>query len=58
MSKQNLLKEQVLKAARGGKITCARLRRIAEETGMSYKAAGKIVDELQIKIKDCDLGCF
>ena len=58
MSKQQLLKEEVLKAARGGKITCARLRKIAEETSVSYKAAGNIADELKIKIKNCDLGCF
>ena len=58
MSKQKLLAEQVLKAAKDGKITCARLRKIAEETGVSYKAAGKIADELNIRIKNCDLGCF
>lgn len=58
MSKQHLLKEQLLKAAGGGKITCARLRKIAEETGVSYKAAGKTADGLNIRIKNCDLGCF
>lgn len=58
MSKQKLLEEQVLKAAKDGRITCARLRKIAEETGVSCKLAGKTADRLKIKISNCDLGCF
>ncbi|MEW6600058.1 MAG: hypothetical protein AB1499_03730 [Nitrospirota bacterium] len=58
MSKQKLLEEQVMKAAKDGKITCARLRRIADERGVPYRQAGKAADRLQIKIKHCDLGCF
>ena len=57
-SKEKLLESLINKAARGGRITCARLRKIAEETGVSYKRAGKTADELKIKIKGCDLGCF
>ena len=57
-SKRKLLESRIIKAAPGRRITCARLRNIAEETGVSYKAAGKIADELMIKIKNCDLGCF
>ncbi len=57
-SKRKALESHIIKTSSGGKITCARLRKIAEETGVSYKAAGKIADKLKIKIKDCDLGCF
>jgi hypothetical protein len=34
------------------------LRKIAEELGVSYKKAGEAANELHIKIKNCDLGCF
>ncbi|MBI5409596.1 MAG: hypothetical protein HZA14_09555 [Nitrospirae bacterium] len=57
-AKKRLLKSRITEAAAGGKITCSRLRKIAEETGVSYNAAGKAADELNIKIKNCDLGCF
>jgi len=57
-SKRKLLESRIIKAASSGRITCARLRNIAEEAAVSYKAAGKIADELKIKIKNCDLGCF
>jgi LAO/AO transport system kinase len=58
MSKKKLLENQIKKAAKGEVITCAKLRMIAEETNTSYRLAGKIADELKIKIKNCDLGCF
>lgn len=58
MSKQQLFEEKVLRASRDGRITCALLRRIAQENGVSYKQAGKTADKLKIRIKSCDLGCF
>jgi LAO/AO transport system kinase len=57
-SKRKLLESHIIKAAPGGKITCARLRKIAEKSNVSYKMAGRVADELQVKIKKCDLGCF
>ena len=58
MSKQSLIEERIKKEAKGGKITCAVLRRIAEEAGAGYGLAGKVANKLNIKIKNCDLGCF
>jgi len=52
------LTESIKKKVKGGIITCASLRKIAEEAGVSYKEAGKAADELNIKIRTCDLGCF
>ena len=52
------LKECVKEKAKEGIITCAVLRRIAEKMGAAYKEAGKAADELKIKIRNCDLGCF
>ncbi|MBI5195230.1 MAG: hypothetical protein HZA10_02790 [Nitrospirae bacterium] len=52
------LTESIKKKVKGGIITCASLRKIAEEAGISYKEAGNAADELKIKIRNCDLGCF
>ncbi len=40
------------------RISCADARTIAEELGISYAEIGKVADELKIKIRDCQLGCF
>ena len=52
------LKEEMLKKAVNGKLSCPAARKIAEKLGISYKEAGEAADELGIKIKDCQLGCF
>jgi LAO/AO transport system kinase len=51
---EELLKEKSI----DGKIPCSLARRIAEEIGVSYKEVGETANELKIKIKDCELGCF
>jgi hypothetical protein len=58
MSKRKILEDTLKKAARDGKITCSALRHIAEKSNVTYRLAGKVADELKIKIKNCDLGCF
>jgi len=58
MSKQKSLKTEIKKAASNGIITCAALRKIAEEVNVSYSEAGKTADDLKIKVRNCDLGCF
>jgi len=58
MSKKKNLEDRIIKAATEGRIPCALLRKIAEETKTTYKIAGKTADELKIKINNCDLGCF
>ena len=52
------LKEELLKNARDGRLSCAVARRLAEQFGLPYKDIGAAADELGIKIKDCQLGCF
>lgn len=58
MSKKELIKNCIQKKTTSNKITCPELRRIAEELGIPYREAGKAADDLKIKIKNCDLGCF
>jgi LAO/AO transport system kinase len=60
---ENITKEKEIKrllqgSAVDGTLTCSEARKIAEELGLSYIQAGKAANELKIKIKDCELGCF
>ncbi len=57
-SNKELIKVRIKEKASGNKISCPVLRKIAEELSVSYREAGQAADELKIKIKDCDLGCF
>jgi hypothetical protein len=52
------LKEEIMKRAGGGKLSCAVARKIAEELQLTYKEVGEAADELGVKIKNCELGCF
>lgn len=58
MSEKELIKARVQEKAIEKTISCPVLRKIAEELGVSYKKAGEAANELKIKIKNCDLGCF
>jgi LAO/AO transport system kinase len=51
---ENILKERSEK----GSITCRDARNIAEKLKVPYKEVGRTANELKIKIKDCELGCF
>jgi len=45
-------------AAPQGNIACAAAFRLAGELSISTQEMGKLLDELGIKIKLCQLGCF
>jgi len=51
---EKLLKER----SNDGKITCAEARKIAEELNVPYIEVGRAANELKIKIRKCELGCF
>lgn len=51
---EKLLKER----NHDGKITCSEARKIAEELRVPYIEVGRVANELKIKIKRCELGCF
>jgi len=57
-SKKELIKTRIKEKAKEGKISCHVLRRIAEELKVPYREAGRAANELKIKIKNCELGCF
>jgi hypothetical protein len=44
--------------AKNGKLPCAVCFKIAEDFGISKKEMGKILNEMEVKIGQCQLGCF
>jgi len=52
------IKARIQAAAPEGKIACAAAFRLAEELGLSRKDLGELLNELKIKIIQCQLGCF
>ncbi|MDP2181617.1 MAG: hypothetical protein Q8K99_03515 [Actinomycetota bacterium] len=52
------LTEAVTAKAADGRVNCAVLRKLAEDTGVLYKVAGAAADQAGIKVHNCDLGCF
>ena len=51
-------KVKIQAAAPAGKIACPAAFRLAEELGLSRKELGELLNELRIKIIQCQLGCF
>jgi len=52
------LEETILEKSKGGKLLCAMCFKIAEDFGISKKEMGKILNEMKVKIGQCQLGCF
>ncbi len=52
------VKTRIRTAAPEGKIPCAAAFRLAEELGISRKEMGSLLNDLKIKIIQCQLGCF
>ena len=52
------LEETILGKAKDGKLPCAQCFKIAEDFGISKREMGKVLDEMKIKIGQCQLGCF
>ena len=52
------LEETILKKSKAGKLPCAMCFKIAEDFGVSKREMGKILNEIKVKIRQCQLGCF
>jgi biotin operon repressor len=52
------LKEKIRAAAPEGKLPCAAAFKLAEQLGISRKEMGELLNELKIKVTQCQLGCF
>lgn len=54
----NELKELILAKQVGGKISCKAACDVADATGVPKSRIGELLDEMEIKIRACQLGCF
>ena len=52
------LEEAILEKAKGGKIPCPVCFKIAEDFKISKKEIGQVLNEIKVKISQCQLGCF
>jgi len=52
------IEETILRKSKEEKLPCALCFKIAEDFGISKKEMGEILNEMKIKISQCQLGCF
>ncbi len=52
------LHDEILNISQNGKIDCAQAFLIARKLNITPKEVGAKIDELGIKIHNCQLGCF
>jgi len=52
------LREEMIRKAVDGKLSCAAAMEIARSLGLKFREVGDAANELGIKIKNCQLGCF
>ena len=50
--------ERVRELSQEGRLDCARAFELAGEFGISRGQMGKALDELGIRVRNCQLGCF
>ncbi len=52
------LRELIAKTSQNGTISCKEALEIAAKLDIKPAIVGKMINELKIKIKGCQLGCF
>lgn len=58
IQQKRLIEKFLTERSNNGKITCSEARKIAEDLNVPYIEVGRMANELKIKIKKCELGCF
>ena len=51
-------KQKIREAAKDGRLPCAMAFRLAEELDVPVRLIGDFCNEEDIRIKNCQLGCF
>jgi len=51
-------KQKIRDAAKDNKLPCAKAFQLSKELDLSLKAIGEFCNEENIRIKNCQLGCF
>jgi len=57
VSKEELI-AAVTKASGDGRLTCRKAHELEKELEVPLKEIGEVCNELNIRIKNCQLGCF
>ncbi len=55
---ENRIRELIMSKQSDGRISCRQAFRVAEEAGVSTLEVGRLLNEMEIKIHSCQLGCF
>lgn len=58
MEKRERARELIRERAKGGKISCPVALKIAQEVGLPSREVGELLDEMGIKVVECQLGLF
>lgn len=58
VEKKELIRSSLKEKTVEGKVACPLARKLAEDLKVSFREVGEVADELEIKITDCELGCF
>jgi hypothetical protein len=51
-------KELIKEHSKDGKITCSQAHQIAHQVGLPPREIGRLLDEMGIKVIECQLGLF
>lgn len=57
VSKEKLI-AAIVKVSVEGRLTCEKAHELGKELDVPLREIGVVCNELRIKIKDCQLGCF
>ncbi|MDP2972984.1 MAG: hypothetical protein Q8P64_27815 [Deltaproteobacteria bacterium] len=52
------IEKAIKEKSKDGKVPCAMCFKIAEDFGISKREIGDILNEMKVKISQCQLGCF
>lgn len=53
-----VLENAIKSRAQESRITCAAAMKIAKETGVEFPAVGRMLDQMEIRLIECQLGLF
>jgi hypothetical protein len=55
---EDQIRKKIEEKAKDKRIACMQAMKIAEEESISTREVGRILNEMEIKVVGCQLGCF